>query len=133
MITLLRRQSLAHNKDNLEKEFADVAKYLHEDFSDVDILRRIERIIKPYSDTMNIEFANKKSEKDAMSGLTSVRTVHVGLQTTYNGLQEIIKALEEEDVANRIVNFSCGSYNNESLRTSRQEMSVNLSIDFLVR
>jgi len=132
-IMLLRRQALALQKETLEEEFTDVAKYLHEDFNDADILRRIEKIITPYTDTMNIDFANRNTGTNEKAGLTSVRTVQVSLHTTYDDLQKIIKAFEEEDAANRIVNFTCGSNYNDFSRTAGHEMSVNISVDFLVR
>jgi len=129
-ITLLRRQSLAIKKDAIEEEFNGVAKYLHEDFSDADILRRIERIITPYTGTMNIEFAKRDEEKTKKAGLTSLRTVQVRLNTSYDNLQEILKAFAEEDAANRIVDFTCNSYSNEFFN---REMNVNISVDFLIR
>jgi len=132
-IMLLQRQALAIQKDALEEEFTDVAKNLHENFSDASILRLIERTITPYTNTMNIEFGNKTTGTTEKAGVTYMRTVQVSLHTTYDNLQGIIKAFEEGDAANRIVDFSCSGGYNESSRTAGQEMSVSFSIDFLVR
>jgi len=132
-IMLLRRQSLVLQKEALEKEFAGVAKYVHEDFGDTDILRRIENIITPYTDTMNIEFANRNSGSNNNAGLTSVRTVQVSLNTSHSNLNGIIKAFEQEDAANRIVNFSVSGNYSEYAGTSGQLMRVNISVDYLSR
>jgi len=130
---LLRMQALTLEKDALKKEFAGVAKYMREDFDDADILRLIEKIIKPYSSTMNIEFANSTTETKETAGATSVHTVNVSLTTSYNDLQGIIKAFEEGDVANRITNFACSSNSGGSSGTYNKDMSVMISIDFLER
>ena len=130
---LLQRQALSVKKEALEKEFGDVAKHLQEDFDDADILRRIENIIKPHTSIMNIEFANRNTGTSETAGLTSVRSVQVSLHTNYNDLQEIIKAFEVEDAANRIASFSVsGSYNAYS-GSGGQIMRVNITVDYLSR
>jgi len=131
-ITLLRRQALALQKDALEEEFAGIAEHLHEDFHDADVLRQLERIIMPYTHTMNIAFANRTAGTKEATGITSVRTVQVSLYTTYSNLLRILRAFEEDDIANRIINFTCGIYNDELAGAGNQEMSVSISIDYLV-
>ena len=130
---LLRAQTLSLEKEALEKEFADVEKYLHEDFNDAEILRRIEKIIKPHTDTMNMDFANRSTGTNETAGSSSVRSVRLNFSTTYNDLQGIIKAFEEADVANRIVDFSCDGNYSGSSGTGNERMNVNLSVDFLER
>jgi len=132
-ITLLRRQALTVNRDALEEEFADVAKYLHEDVNDTDIFKRIESIIAPFTDIMNIEFAKKNTVTNKKAGLTSARTVHVDLYTTYSNLQGIIKAFEEEYIANRIIEFSCGGHYDEFSEIDDSKMRVSFSVEFLSR
>jgi len=132
-ITLLRRQSLAIKKETLEKEFADVTKHLDEGFYDADILRRIEKIITPYTEIMNIEFDNKKNAANETERLTTVRTVHVSINTNYDDLQAIIKSFAKEDAANRIVNFTCSSHYDEFAEEGEQGMRVNFDVDFLMR
>ena len=132
-ITLLRKQALTLNKGAIEEDFVHIEKLLHEDFSDADILRRIEKIIKPYTNVMNIEFANRNTGPNEEVRLTSVRTVQVSLNTSFKNLQGIIKAFENEDIANRIINFTCGTVYNEFPGTADKELRVNISVDFLER
>ena len=132
-ITLLRRQSLALKKEALEEEFADVEKHLDEDFYDADILRQIERIITPYTEIMTIEFDNKKPAANDAEKLTTVRTVQVSMNTTYDDLQAIIKTFAKEDAANRIVSFACSSHHDEFSIADNREMRVSFAVDFLMR
>ena len=132
-ITLLRKQALTLNKGAIEEDFVHIEKYLHDDFNDADILRRIEKIIKPYTSIMSIDFANRNTGSDEEAGLTTVRTVQVRLNTTYKNLQGIIKSFENEDLANRIINFTCDNTGSEFIDKNNQELSVMISVDFLER
>jgi len=132
-IMLLRMQGLTNRNKTLGEEFADISGHLPEDVSDADILRRIEHIIKPYTDTLSIEFAVKAAGPAEDAKLTSVQTVHLHMNTSYDNLQKIISAFEDEDIANRIVHFTLSRYYSDLEETGGRDLQIGLSIDYLLR
>lgn len=101
--------------------------YIAHEFDVVDILQRVQEIVVPRTQNANVTFAGSSN----LGSELVVNTVSISFVSSRAGLEAVLLDLSQDDMYNRIINYSANPVNSSLGQTG--ELNVNLQVEFLTR
>jgi hypothetical protein len=100
-------------------------------FDDTEVLRVIQNVIFPYTETVNVGLPSHGSGSSGGDGPVAIYPVSLSFGVPYEDIAPILDGFKEEELVCRVINYSLSPDGGDG--TTESFYSISMSVEFLTQ